>query len=163
MLAAAILAAVVFKMRTKDGTLVVEVNQPDAVGAGAGRARGSVEISQPGGKGAITISVDPGKHRLKVEKDGFQFFAQDFEMDSGGTATIKATLVEDKPWFKPAFLEWQKKVAAMPAEKQVEAVAKKLQELNPGFDGKVTALDQSQTPTIENGVVTELRFRQRTT
>ena len=27
----------------------------------------------------------------------------------------------------------------MPAEKQVEAVAKKLQELNPGFDGKVDA------------------------
>ena len=31
-----------------------------------------------------------------------------------------------------------KEVAALPAEKQVEAVAKKLQELNPGFDGKVT-------------------------
>jgi Leucine-rich repeat (LRR) protein len=33
----------------------------------------------------------------------------------------------------------------------VEAVAKKLRELNPGFDGKVV-------PVIENGVVTELRF-----
>ena len=31
-----------------------------------------------------------------------------------------------------------KEVAGMPAEKQVKAVAKKLQELNPGFDGKVT-------------------------
>ena len=45
-----------------------------------------------------------------------------------------------------------KEVAAMPAEKQVEAVAKKLQELNPGFDGKVTP------SPIENGVVTELQF-----
>jgi hypothetical protein len=46
---------------------------------------------------------------------------------------------------------WLKKVAAMPAEKQVEAVAAKLKELNPGFDGEVT-------PKIEGGVVTELQF-----
>ncbi len=39
----------------------------------------------------------------------------------------------------------------MPAEKQVEAVSKKLVELNPGFDGKVT-------PKINDGVVTDLRF-----
>ena len=38
----------------------------------------------------------------------------------------------------PAFQQWMKTVAAMPAEKQVDAVAKKLQELNPGFDGKET-------------------------
>ncbi len=75
-------------MRTKDGTLVVEINQSDAT-VQVLDAEGQVEISQPGGKGAITIAVDPGKHRLKVEKDGFQFFAQDFEMNSGGTATIK--------------------------------------------------------------------------
>ena len=39
----------------------------------------------------------------------------------------------------------------MPAEKQVEAVAVKLKELNPGFDGKVTH-------KVEDGVVTELQF-----
>ena len=42
---------------------------------------------------------------------------------------------------------WTKQVAGMSAEEQVKAVAKKLQEHNPGFDGKVT-------PVIENGVVT---------
>ncbi len=80
-------------------------------------------------------------------------------MDSGGTQSIKATLEPvtalagqpDKPWNTPAFQQWMKTVAAMPAEKQVEAVAKKLQELNPGFDGKVT-------PKIEGGVVTEVEF-----
>jgi serine/threonine protein kinase/Leucine-rich repeat (LRR) protein len=46
---------------------------------------------------------------------------------------------------------WIKSVAALPVEKQVEAVAKKLQELNPSFDGKVAS-------KIENAVVTELRF-----
>jgi len=38
---------------------------------------------------------------------------------------------------------------ALPAEKQVQAVAAKLKELNPGFDGK-------ETHKIDNGVVTEL-------
>src|SRR5580692_7694927 len=46
---------------------------------------------------------------------------------------------------------WRKQVTALPAEKQVEAVAKKFKELNPGFDGKVT-------PLIEKGVVTYFSF-----
>ncbi len=51
----------------------------------------------------------------------------------------------------PAFQRWGKEVAALPAEKQVEAVVKKLQELNPGFDGK-------ELHAIDGSVVTELRF-----
>jgi serine/threonine protein kinase len=46
---------------------------------------------------------------------------------------------------------WLKQVAGLPAEKQVDAVAAKLKELNPGFDGNVT-------PKINNGVVTEIQF-----
>ncbi len=59
---------------------------------------------------------------------------------------------------EPAFQAWMKSVAALPAEKQVEAVAKKLQELNPGFDGKVTGFDGKGPPTIEKGVVTHFGF-----
>ena len=51
----------------------------------------------------------------------------------------------------------------MPADRQVEAVSKKLQELNPGFDGKLRSSDgffnDHETPTIENGVVTELYIK----
>ena len=46
---------------------------------------------------------------------------------------------------------WVKQVAALPAEQQVDAVAAKLKELNPGFDGKVK-------PTIEGGGVVGLEF-----
>jgi Leucine-rich repeat (LRR) protein len=46
---------------------------------------------------------------------------------------------------------WLKQVAALPAEKQVEAVAAKLKERNPGFDGKMTHKSK-------DGIVTELRF-----
>jgi Leucine-rich repeat (LRR) protein len=51
----------------------------------------------------------------------------------------------------PAFQKWMNDVVKLTVEKQVEAVVKKLQELNPGFDGTVT-------PTIEKGVVTKLEF-----
>ena len=41
-------------------------------------------------------------------------------------------------YLDPAFQAWVKATQALPAEKQIEAVSKKLMELNPGFDGKVT-------------------------
>ena len=46
---------------------------------------------------------------------------------------------------------WRNEVATLPAQKQVEAVAGKLKERNPDFDGKVT-------PTIDDGVVTGVDF-----
>ena len=61
-------------------------------------------------------------------------------------------------YLDPAFQQWVKATQALPAEKQIEAVSKKLMELNPGFDGKVTGADGKGTPKIENGVVTELGF-----
>ena len=158
LLGLAVLATVILKMQTKDGVLVVEVNQPDAI---VQVDEGKIEISRPGETGSISIAVDQGKHRLKVEKQGFQFYAQDFVMESGGKMEIKATLEPlkteagagppSKPWNTPAFQQWMKHVATLPAEEQADAVAKKLQELNPGFDGK-------ETHAIEGNVVTELEF-----
>lgn len=56
-----------------------------------------------------------------------------------------------------AFEQWLKDVAALPAEKQIEAVSAKLVELNPGFDGKLRAFDLgSIAPVIERGVVTSI-------
>ena len=67
----------------------------------------------------------------------------------------------NKPWNTPAFQQWMKTVVALPAERQAEAVAKKLQELNPGFDGKLTGVDGSGPPKVENGVVTEIGLSDR--
>ncbi|MCE9532386.1 MAG: SUMF1/EgtB/PvdO family nonheme iron enzyme [Planctomycetes bacterium] len=58
----------------------------------------------------------------------------------------------------PEFLAWMKQVQAMPAEEQVKAVSKKLKELNPGFDGKITGTNGNVSPKIDKGVVTEVRF-----
>ncbi|HEX4132581.1 MAG TPA: SUMF1/EgtB/PvdO family nonheme iron enzyme [Pirellulales bacterium] len=59
-------------------------------------------------------------------------------------------------WQTPAFEQWVKATQALPAEEQLKAVSRKLMELNPGFDGKLTGFDGKGTPRIENGVVTEL-------
>ena len=61
--------------------------------------------------------------------------ATDAAQPSAGSTANKPLAFID-----PAFQQWMKDVAALPAEKQMEAVAKKLQELNPGFDGKVTVV-----------------------
>ncbi len=49
------------------------------------------------------------------------------------------------------FDQWLKDTAALPSEDQVKAVMRKLQDLNPGFDGK-------ETHKVERGAVTELAF-----
>lgn len=63
-------------------------------------------------------------------------------------------------YLDPRFGEWIDHVAAMPAEEQLAAVARKLTELNPGFDGKLIGAnyDGKGSPAIENGVVTGCGF-----
>ncbi len=70
-------------------------------------------------------------------------------------------VIAGKPWESPAFRRWMKDVAAMPAEKQVEAVSKTLMELNPGFDGKLSNPNigqESSPPLVQNGDVVELEI-----
>jgi uncharacterized protein (TIGR03067 family) len=86
-----LLAGIVISLRTKDGTLVVTINEPDAE-VHVLSLEDKLEISRKGEKGLLTISVDPGKHRLKVEKDGFEVFGEEFEIEGGGTKTITAKL-----------------------------------------------------------------------
>ncbi len=86
-----LLAGIIVSLRTKEGTLIVEVDQPDAT-VQVLDAEGKVEVSQKGGVGKVTIGVDPGRHRLKVEKEGFAVFGQEFEMEKGGKTAITARL-----------------------------------------------------------------------
>ncbi|HEV3343753.1 MAG TPA: serine/threonine-protein kinase [Pirellulales bacterium] len=174
-----LLAGMVINMKTKSGdaTLVVTVNEPGAE-VQVLNEKDTVEITRKSDKGPITITVVPGKHRLKVQKDGFEIFADSFEIRSGNTESIAAKLVPlekaaiavgkpwekaavavGKPWESPAFRQWVKDVQDMPAEKQVEALRKKLKELNPEFDGKISSpwIDSSP-PIVEEGNVVELKI-----
>jgi len=65
--------------------------------------------------------------------------------------TVKVTLAFETPGFD----KWLKEVAAMPAEQQIEVVVKKLQELNPKFDGKFSGVGDV---FIKEGVVAGFSF-----
>jgi formylglycine-generating enzyme required for sulfatase activity/serine/threonine protein kinase len=93
-----LLAGVIISLRTKDGTLVVTVNEPDAEVQVVSET-GKIEITREGDKGPITISVVPGKHQLRVQKNGFVLVTKDFEIESGGRQSITAKLVpkQDEP------------------------------------------------------------------
>ncbi len=98
------------------------------------------------------IWVGWGEHDHYSPED----FWKKYDAGEFGTPTPPAKPITT--YKDPAFKKWTKEVAAMPAEEQVEAVSKKLVELNPGFDGNVTGIHGSRTPKIESGVVTEFGF-----
>jgi serine/threonine protein kinase len=86
---------------------------------------------------------------MEVEGGGdLVFKTKTFTIKRGEKAAVTA-------WFERkrdgAPDEWIRQVAALPAEDQVKAVAARLKDLNPGFDGQVK-------PTFEDGVVTGLNF-----
>ena len=103
-----LLAGLFISLKTRDGTPIVTVNEPDAA-----------------------AKLVPLK---------------------------KTAAAGGKTWESPEFKKWMQSVAAMPAEKQVEAVSKKLKELNPEFDGKLSGnfWDESSPPVVEDGNVVEL-------
>jgi serine/threonine protein kinase/Leucine-rich repeat (LRR) protein len=156
----AIVAGIIFSRGSKADNLVIEVNEANALVTVANE-QGQVELTQTTGPAPISVDVEPGQHQLKVQKSGFQLLAKDFTVADEGTTTLKARMVplksaatarkSNKPWNAPAFQQWMKSVAALPAEKQVAEVVQKLLTLNVGFDGK-------ETHSIENGVVTRFKF-----
>ena len=49
-------------------------------------------------------------------------------------------------YLDPSFQQWVKATQALPAEQQIEAVSKKLMELNPGFDGRMVGIGSKGNP-----------------
>jgi hypothetical protein len=111
------------------------------VGLGLGEATGVSNL-----RGTVT-PLKPGPYRVEASRDG-EVVRQEWVTVSrtGCQAARLSTEVEPT-----AAKQWERSVAELPADEQVKAVARRLQELNPGFDGKVT-------PSIKDGVVTGLRF-----
>jgi formylglycine-generating enzyme required for sulfatase activity/serine/threonine protein kinase len=74
------------------------------------------------------------------------------------SSTTRVTPDKIATYTTPEFQAWLKSTQTMLAEAQIEEVSKKLVELNPGFDGKLTSFDLSSPPRIKDGAVVELRF-----
>jgi serine/threonine protein kinase/Leucine-rich repeat (LRR) protein len=78
---------------------------------------------------------------------------------SGGAAPSGSTTIA---WDTPEFRAWLEAVKDLPARKLIDAVSKKLVELNPGFDGRMShdfRYDPGYEPVIENGRVVEIGLR----
>jgi hypothetical protein len=142
-----ILAEIVIAGRTNSGHLVVEIDPADASVTVLDK-NGETKITREGGGEKVTLTVEPGTHHIRVSKEGFTPYAEEFEMSWWGNRTISATL-EPVPTSEPVpavafngklymhdpgFSKWMREVQPMSAEKQQEAVSAKLMELNQGFD-----------------------------
>jgi WD40 repeat protein/serine/threonine protein kinase len=90
-----LLASGVLKVKTKDGTIVLENLPPDATVLVDG---GAVNVEWGKGKSA-KISIAPGKkHQLRIEKEGFRIYVKDeVEIDAGGSRTFPVRLERAEP------------------------------------------------------------------
>jgi formylglycine-generating enzyme required for sulfatase activity/serine/threonine protein kinase len=110
---AAIALGVVFRIRTPNGTIVLEIDQPDAHVTILDE-EGQLEIECSGGDGSLRISVDPGKYRLLVEKEGFSDHAEGFTIRS--RATKEFTIRLEQPEGDPASSEPPPAIASLTPE-----------------------------------------------
>jgi hypothetical protein len=86
-----LVAGVLLKVTTDGGKAVVvlEVDQPGAEVVVDGQ---NINVTVPGDNRPIEIKVDPGRHTLRVSKDGFVAVAQDVEVKTAKSAPIKIHL-----------------------------------------------------------------------
>jgi cell division septation protein DedD len=87
----AMLGIVVASLRTKDGTLVVEVDQPGAT-VEVRDAEGKILVTEASGGEPLVLTVPPGQHRVQVEKAGFKVYGESIELVTRGKATVWARL-----------------------------------------------------------------------
>jgi Leucine-rich repeat (LRR) protein len=103
-------------------------------------------------KGTQVTDLSPIKG-LSLQKLAFDYQAahEEFVRSFKGLETINDLPAADFWKKSDGAAAWEKSVAALPPEQQVEVVARRLKELNPGFDGQVKS-------DIRDGQVTGLAF-----
>lgn len=83
-----LLAGVLIYLNTGEGTLVLEVNEPDVKVTIDGRDH--VEVRSP--RDAVSVNVLAGRHELEVTKDGFTSYTREFRITRGGRVEVVAKL-----------------------------------------------------------------------
>jgi serine/threonine protein kinase len=80
----------VLKVKTKDGTIVLENLPPDA---DVTVDNGTVSVTSSDGKTfEVRVDASKKKHRVEVKKDGFKAFGEEVEIDAGGRKTVVVKL-----------------------------------------------------------------------
>ena len=131
----------VIRLFSPEGTLVVEVDDPKV----------SVQIDGSEivitGAGVQEIRLKPGRYTVEANKDGKLVRRELVTVTNNGREVVR---VHQETQHTDA-AAWERSASTLPAVERAKAVAIRLQELNPGFDGAIT-------PTIEHGVVTGLEI-----
>lgn len=81
--------AVIFFLKTKNGTLRVEINDPQIIAKVVGE-----KVTLKKADGLKDITLMPGQRKLLVEREGFQFETSQFEIRSGKEVTLRVELLE---------------------------------------------------------------------
>ncbi len=146
-------AAALIRITTDQGDYVIQTDDPDftfqvrkdAVALKDTRAGRTYQVR------VLRHDQATGEHELEVLDAGgdLAFRARTFTIRRGQQVALKAWFERKAP---PRLAAWCATVASLPPDRQVAAVADKLKECNPGFDGEVTSRE-------EGGVVAELQFR----
>jgi eukaryotic-like serine/threonine-protein kinase len=158
-------AAGVFRVSTSQGDLVLESDDPDFAFSTA--QGGGLTLEDRKTKRTYAIRVVPvGKDEQELEvldKDAdLAFKTRTFTVKRGEKVALRAWF-ERKPKAEAGATlsdeEWFRHVFALPLEVQVAAVAARLKERNPGFDGKVNhkVEDGGSVVTFSGDEVTDLR------
>jgi hypothetical protein len=138
----------VVRLLSPDGTLVVEVDDPGVSVAVDGA---DVVIT---GAGAKEIRLRPGQYRVEASKDGKVVRRELVTVERNGRRVLRVSKEVEPP---AAADPWEKSVATLPADEQVEAVTRRLNDRNLRF----TRPGDPPIPveaTIRDGVVTGLRI-----
>jgi hypothetical protein len=163
---ALVASGIVFYFPSGTGVVRLEINDPNI----------QVVFDKDGptvkGIGERDVHVTPGAHGLHIRRGDLEFDTDKFLLTKGETVRLKIEWINDgklqvmqgskvigeKSSSRPEIAglvpdaAWLAEVAALSPERQVDAVAARLKERNPDFDGAVTH-------AIEGDVVTELQFR----
>jgi tRNA A-37 threonylcarbamoyl transferase component Bud32 len=84
-----LLAGLVFRVQTPQGTIVLEVNQPDADVFVDGQ---KITVQVPGDDKPFEITAAPGQHRLQISKAGFVAVTREIELKTGKAEPIRVRL-----------------------------------------------------------------------
>jgi Leucine-rich repeat (LRR) protein len=139
----------VIRLFSPEGVLVIEADDP----AVSVKIDGSEIVLT--GTGVKEIRLQPGRYAVEASKNGKVLQQKLITVTRNGRETVRVSR-EASPDTTTATRSadasaWERIVASLSAPEQVRAVAARLKELNPKFDGKLA-------PTIEEGVVRELAF-----
>jgi tRNA A-37 threonylcarbamoyl transferase component Bud32 len=101
-LSAWLLAGVVFKEKVKtaegEAFIVVKADQPGAIVLADGEEIG---VQVPGDNKPLKIKMAPGRHKLRITKDGFVADTREIEVKTGESGTIQVRLEPVVPAVRP--------------------------------------------------------------